>query len=265
MSAVDIFPLSTSAYIADTQHLSLLQDGAYLRIMMTMWRAGGWIDDDDRKLANICKLSLPKWLKISGAIRALLLVRGGKLSQKRLLFDFEKELKRVSNNRQNGSAGGIAKALKNNHSTLATANSSPAGRQKQGVAATLPVSTSDSSSQESARKGSRGKSLPSDWMPSAGDYAYGEGIGFTRTDADRMAEDMKLWAAANSNRSVGRKADWTSTFRGWMRRESSRIKTKPKYESQNGAASLLVQMQERAYGANGTDVETDRALPARHA
>src|ERR1017187_4443174 len=95
MSNLDELPLSTSAYLSDTLHLSLPQHGAYLLILMSMWRAGGWIADDEVKLANTCRLSVKKWLKIEGQVRALLILENGKLSQKRLLSEVEKTLNRV--------------------------------------------------------------------------------------------------------------------------------------------------------------------------
>lgn len=267
MSAVDVFPLSTSAYIADTQHLSLLQDGAYLRIMMTMWRAGGWIDDDDRTLANICKLSLAKWIRIASPVRALLLAREGKLSQKRLLFEIEKELKRVFKNKQNGSAGGRAKALKNNRLGLATAKVSPEGRQPPRMNATSsPTSLfQGTENQKKERKGSRGMALPSDWQPTEDALTYGAKLRLSPAEIQTMAEDMRLWARANANRAVGRKADWSATFLGWMRRESGKRRGH-RYESRNGAASLLVRMmEEHTDGPDAPALDDERTPPARHA
>ena len=65
---------------------------------------------------------------------------------------------------------------------------------------------------------SRGASLPDDWQPSDSDFAYGLKLGLGPVQMEAAAEDMRLWAKANSNRSIGRKADWSSTFKSWMRR-----------------------------------------------
>ena len=78
---------------------------------------------------------------------------------------------------------------------------------------------------------SAGSKLPDDWAPSDADFAYGEKLGITRAQVLGCAEDMRLWARGNANRAVGRKADWTSTFQGWMRREA------PKLIRQNGGTN----------------------------
>lgn len=221
MSCPDIMPLDTSAYIADTTHLSLPQHGAYLLILMTMWRAGGWLADDDRILANVVKLSVPKWRKIAEPVRALLLVRDGKLSQKRLLLEIENASKKIPKSR--------AKSLKNKEPTPENSGFAPTT-----VESTLPLLTtllpSDSEQEDrtESKEGERslrssGRSLPVDWQISRTDFEYGQGLGLSTTQIRGMAEDMRLWAQANSNRAVGRKADWTATFRGWMRRDSHKF------------------------------------------
>jgi hypothetical protein len=65
--------------------------------------------------------------------------------------------------------------------------------------------------------------LSPDWKPSHDDIIYGINLGFTQAQVASMAEDMKLWALANKNRAVARKADWHLTFLGWMRRQQHRL------------------------------------------
>jgi hypothetical protein len=81
----------------------------------------------------------------------------------------------------------------------------------------------------------RGSALPETWSPDDVDHAYGDRLGITPRQVDACAEDMRLWAKANSNRAVGRKADWRSTFHGWMRREA------PKLIRQNGGPNGTTQ------------------------
>src|SRR4030095_16082288 len=87
--SLDVLPLSTSDYLADTQHLTQEQHGAYFLLLMSMWRAGGWLDDDDKKLSRIGKCNALVWRRMAPTIRALLICDGGKLSQKRLLAEIE--------------------------------------------------------------------------------------------------------------------------------------------------------------------------------
>src|SRR5215469_7478047 len=119
--AFDEFPLSISDYLADTQHLTTVQHGAYLLLLMTMRRAGGWLDDDDQKLARIVKMTVSKWRVIASDIRSLMIFQDGKLSQKRVLSDIQKQQNVGFRNAMNGKLGGIAKSLKTKSSEVANA------------------------------------------------------------------------------------------------------------------------------------------------
>lgn len=77
----------------------------------------------------------------------------------------------------------------------------------------------------------KGVRLPDDWQPSPDDRRYGQQLGFSTSEIDGMAEDLRLWASAASG-AVAVKRDWGSAFKGWMRRESrkrpaSQIKVLP--------------------------------------
>lgn len=71
-----------------------------------------------------------------------------------------------------------------------------------------------------------GTSIPDDWKPTNADREYGLAapLRLTNEQIDSMAEDMRLWAGANANRAVARKANWSLAFKGWMRREASKLK-----------------------------------------
>lgn len=240
MGSVDVMPLSTSAYLADTPHLSLPHHGAYMLILMAMWRANGWIADDEHVFANICKISVKKWRGLAPILRPLLLSKDGKVSQKRLLREFEKARDVSAKNSANGARGGAAKALKNKDSGVATATvsptGSPAGRQPGTSGSYSSSSDSDSKAGEGKKNSSRGTALPGDWQPTASHVEYGAGQGLTAEEVAKAGEDMRLWAAANANRAVGRKADWDATFKGWLRREGDRKKTRQLRGGFDGAA-----------------------------
>ena len=55
-------PLYVGDYLGDTGHLTTVQHGAYLLLMMHYWRKGE-LPDDDRQLAKITKLSLKTWCR----------------------------------------------------------------------------------------------------------------------------------------------------------------------------------------------------------
>lgn len=68
----------------------------------------------------------------------------------------------------------------------------------------------------------QGSRLPDNWQPSQDEFAYGVDLGLTIAQIQYAAENMRLWALANSNRSVARKADWHLAFLGWLRREAAK-------------------------------------------
>ena len=53
-------PLYVADYLADTGHLSTVEHGAYMLLIMHYWQNGG-LPNDDRRLARICRLTEPEW------------------------------------------------------------------------------------------------------------------------------------------------------------------------------------------------------------
>lgn len=82
-----------------------------------------------------------------------------------------------------------------------------------------------------ARK-STGEKLPEGWMPSGADREYGLSLGLSEAEIAAALEEMRDWAKGNSNRAIARKADWSSAFKGWLRRNS-------KEERKNGTTENL--------------------------
>jgi len=77
-------PLWIGDYLADTQHLTRDEHGAYLLLMMAYWRNGGPLIDDDRRLAAIVKASPEEWKGLRQVLAEFFLVAAGFWSQKRL-------------------------------------------------------------------------------------------------------------------------------------------------------------------------------------
>lgn len=95
-----------------------------------------------------------------------------------------------------------------------------------------------------------GKTIPPDWQPSESDTEWACKQGFPREFQDAQTEAMRLWAEANANRAIARKADWSKTWKGWCQREWqkwSRNGTGPPQQHRNGLADALDRAVEKAH------------------
>lgn len=146
MSAADGMMLWTNDYLADTSHLTTVQHGAYLLLLICMWRAGGSLPNDDRLLARYAGLPLDKWRKVSPEVRALLTVEGERITQLRLKLEFKKTSGLIEKRRSSGRTGGEAKARKIKEPTLASATNLP--EQKATVAPETKTETRKERSSE---------------------------------------------------------------------------------------------------------------------
>lgn len=125
MSAADGMIIWTGDYLADTQHFSCAQHGAYLLILMAMWRNGGYLANDEARLARIVKLPANKWRVIAPAVMELMTIESDRFTQKRLLSVLKTTLERIEKRRLSGKSGGDAKALKSQDARLASASELP--------------------------------------------------------------------------------------------------------------------------------------------
>jgi uncharacterized protein YdaU (DUF1376 family) len=71
MSGPPYMPLYVADYLADTSHLSTLEHGAYMLLMIHYWRTGAALPKDDPVLARISRLSLKVWKSIKPTIASL--------------------------------------------------------------------------------------------------------------------------------------------------------------------------------------------------
>lgn len=117
--------LYVADYLGDTRHLTTEQHGAYLLLLMTMWRSDGRLPNDAKKLARISGCTASRWAKISDDVLAFFEVDGDDLTNKRLMFELKKASEKSIKRAEAGTKGGEAKALKNNKTNVANATALP--------------------------------------------------------------------------------------------------------------------------------------------
>jgi uncharacterized protein YdaU (DUF1376 family) len=106
MAALPYMPLYVADYLADAAHLSTLEHGAYLILIMNYWQRGEALPDDDRKLARIARLSEDEWAAIREDIAEFFQIGDGVWRHKRV----EQELNGVREKSDQAKRAGQASA-----------------------------------------------------------------------------------------------------------------------------------------------------------
>jgi hypothetical protein len=118
-----------------------------------------------------------------------------------------------------------SKSLENNDISV-TLHHVTASRAPAPLTSFLPNLLSKEESKKERKKegvSNRGERLSADWQPNFAHYAEAAKSGQSAAWVDRLADDMRVWAEANANRQIARKANWDQTFTGWLRRELRKL------------------------------------------
>jgi len=106
MAAIPYMPLYVADYLSDAAHLSTIEHGAYLLLIMTYWQRGESLPDDDKKLARICRLEARAWNRLKPTLADFFEVVDGKWLHSRV----EHELYKVRSKSLKNRKGGLANA-----------------------------------------------------------------------------------------------------------------------------------------------------------
>ncbi len=137
---VDIFmPLYIGDYMADTADLTTEEHGAYLLILMTMWRAREAIPL--HRLRPIAKVATARWPAIWEVIERFFEVSAdGLVTQGRLFRELEAALEKKRRASDRGRKGGLARAQAQADSEQGTGSTQA---QEEGKPARLKVKVTD--------------------------------------------------------------------------------------------------------------------------
>lgn len=117
--------LYVADYLGDTRHLTTEQHGAYLLLLMTMWRSGGRLPKCDKKLARIVGSTPSRWSKIKPEVMEFFIIDGDFITNERLMFELKKASEKSIKRAEAGTKGGSAKSLKSNKPDVANASILP--------------------------------------------------------------------------------------------------------------------------------------------
>jgi uncharacterized protein YdaU (DUF1376 family) len=114
-------PVWPDAWLLDTGHLTYEQKGIYNDLLQHMWLRDGYLQNDEAFLARLLGMTLGKWRRVSPAIMDLLTVEQNRVTQKRLIAEYNRSIEKIEKLTRSGREGGLAKSLKNKGSGLADA------------------------------------------------------------------------------------------------------------------------------------------------
>ena len=222
MSAPPFMQLYVADYLGDTRHLTTEQHGAYLLLLMSMWRAGGELVNDPAKLARMTGCTASRWAKISGDVLAFFTDDGAVLTHGRVTAELEKAFQKRDQRTISGSLGGKAKALKNNKVNVAKAtvllkhSSEPEPETEE-----EPITSNEVIPPLTDKaKGSR---LPENWFPRPA--IVGDDVLLPPDQWSAELDKFRdYWRAVPGAK--GRKLDWDATWRNWLRRASENLLTR---------------------------------------
>jgi uncharacterized protein YdaU (DUF1376 family) len=232
-------PLFIGDYLADTMHLNAEKHGAYLLLLMHLWRTGFLVDNADQ-LSSIARCDVKTWTKsVWPTLFSFFDLQDGKLYQKRLMAERENAAK-LRDIRSTVGKKGAETRWQTDGKSMANAS------QIDGPSP-LPLPHDSLSSKESqvaqsaspAPRTKKACRLPDNWSPSAADRQFAQDLGLDPdATAPRFAD---YWRSLGGSKAA--KADWSGTWRNWCRTEHERrpaARASPaKVGFRNGFAELL--------------------------
>lgn len=220
MAEFPALPLWTDAYLADTKHLSTIEHGAYLLLLMCMWRSKGKLPNNDKLLARYAGLTAGQWKRIKPILWPLFDVTELEISQGRLTD----ELSFVRQRSNKASDSAKSRWLKNKE----TGNANASSEHSEGNAPTpTPITTppsyptdttsqQDDSAKKPKPKTKRGTRIAPDWVPNENDRQFALNEGLSHDTIDRIAAEFRdYWISVAGAK--GTKLDWSATWRNRVR------------------------------------------------
>jgi uncharacterized protein YdaU (DUF1376 family) len=229
MAAPPYMKLYVADYLGDTHHLGALEHGAYLLLLMAMWRAGGVLPAHDANLAKLARCTPDQWAEIRAVVLPFFKVSRGRLRHKRLAAEIAKYESTSCKRSEAGRLGGRRKASENNAPVEANAKP-PESNSRHNQNQNQNHKEKQVSLSAGAQKPARGSRISADWKPSDADRAFAQGLGLTPHAIERTAERFRdYWLGATGANAS--KADWPATWRNWVRREAKDLEpvAKPKF------------------------------------
>lgn len=99
-------PFFVDDYNRDTQGLSAMEHAGYLLLIFAYWRAQAPLENNDKKLSMIARMTPKQWASVKGEVLSFFTEVGGKLVHKRIEEELEIAKKKVAQAAAAGRASG---------------------------------------------------------------------------------------------------------------------------------------------------------------
>jgi uncharacterized protein YdaU (DUF1376 family) len=212
--------LWTDKYLADTRHLTTLEHGAYLLLIMEAWRRPHCdLPDDDRILARMAGLPADEWAEVRDIVMGFwdLDKRRKTWRQKKLTSERDYVTKKRKSQQDKA-----AKRWKDKE--IADATAIP--RQSRGNAPTptpTPTQIIEEPIGSSAPASKRACQLPSNFEPVLTEIAQQHA---DRLGPSRLANELQRFRDYHAARGSTMK-DWQAAFRTWLSNAVDRMGARP--------------------------------------
>ena len=187
MAEYPALPLWTDAYLGDTRHLTTIEHGAYLLLLIAAWRTSTCdLPDDDRQLRRISGLTASQWARIGPTLRGYFKTRNGRLYSPRLADEREA----VKQRRDRASQAGKASALRRKHRGSTTVDSK---YQRKGNPQTQTQTQTQTQNQEKEEEGGETRGLFPDDPESGNGGGAARRYAFDGFVIKLNAKDLEDW------------------------------------------------------------------------
>ena len=208
------YPMYPRDFFEGTQRMSLELKGAYIMLLNLIYTRDGPVADEDGYLARYVGCSIRKWQKLRLELIGLgkIVVADGFIRNSRADEELLKRTSYVDQKRENRS-----RPNKNND-----AQSLPKTTRAKPDSEPEPIEEKEeayASSKKPCANGSRltpDWALPDDWLADASAVAFKAKHPITEQEIRNEADKFRDYWTAKAG-AAGRKLDWRSTWRNWIR------------------------------------------------
>jgi uncharacterized protein YdaU (DUF1376 family) len=243
MTTSHYMPFYLSDYLSDTMHLSTLENGAYLLLIIAYWQTGGALPDNDEYLAVVTRLSKKRFQKIKQTLKNFFQIKDSFWFHNRI----EKELEKFREKSYKSRISGLKSAEKRWGSgvTNVITNAKQTLNERYNESVTISESYTDPEEKKKpkpiglVKKENLNKPLPDDFRVTDHHRELARKNGWPSPDGEFDAFCDHHVARGNKF------ADWDRAFYTWLR--NSKQFKKPPTPTKPAASSAWYEYERPAY------------------